>query len=204
MENLLVFPAIVAFFALLLGGFLFKGRPLQGDLLDRFEGAAKTIRGTIDPGTWFRRPRLTFDASGCPAEITWTRVGQDEMSSLWLLVTVSGVPAGDLKIWSKAKPWRPRLGRPWGCPSVVIGDPAIDAEFAIRSRPAGLAERLFAPDRRANAGSLVRALAGDDAMSVTGGVLRTGYSVNRISPSGISDVASQVRKMTALLQELAR
>src|SRR5688572_20923231 len=90
MEGLLVFPVIVAFMAVLVAGLLFEGRPLRGDLLDRFEGTARTIKGTIDPGTWFRQPRLTFDASGCPAVITWRRgrSNNELVSNLWLLVTV--------------------------------------------------------------------------------------------------------------------
>jgi hypothetical protein len=199
-ENLLIYPVIVGFLALLLGGFLFQGRPLRGDALDQFESLAKTIKGTVDPGSWFRRPKIRFEASGGPAEITWMRTGRDELSQLWLLVTVSGLPAGDLKMWSKARPWRLRWGPPWGCPPVPIGDP----ELVIRSRPASIAERLFAPERRAEASALVRTLVGDDELTIRGGVLRTRFSVGGIRTSGLSDLASRVRKLTALLQEAAR
>jgi len=206
MEGLLVFPVIVAFMAVLVAGLLFEGRPLRGDLLDRFEGTARTIKGTIDPGTWFRQPRLTFDASGCPAVITWRRgrSNNELVSNLWLLVTVSGVPAAALKIWSKSRPWHPRLGRPWGCPAVVVGDPAIDGEFAIRSQPPSLAEQLFAPERRVRAAALMTALVGDDALSIRGGVLRASFEVDTVSSSGISALVSEIRTLTALLQELPR
>ena len=202
MEHLLVYPVIVGFLALLLGGFLFQGRPLRGDALDQFESLAKTIKGTVDAGSWFRRPKIRFDASGCRAEMTWRRTGRNELVQLWLLVSVSGVPAGDLKMWSRERPWRPRLGRPWGCPTVLIGDAALDAEFVIRSR--SIAERLFAPERRAEASTLVRTLVGDDALTIRDGVLRTSFTVDRIRTSGLSELASQVRKLTALLQEAAR
>ena len=205
-EGLLVLPVLVAFMTVLVAGLLFQGRPLRGDLLDRFEGTARTIKGTIDPGTWFRKPRLTFEASGCPGVITWWhgRSNDELVSNLWLLVTVSGVPAGDLKIWSRSRPWRPRLGRPWGCPAVAVGDPSIDGEFAIRSQPPSLAEQLFAPERRARTAALMTVLVGGDALSIRGGVLRTSFQVNTVSPSGISALVSEVRKLTALLQELPR
>lgn len=208
MEHLLIYPAAAAFVAVMVAGFLFKGRPLQGDLLDRFEGLARTVKGTLDPGTWFRWPRLRFDSSGCPGTITWFRSGRTEQvspyhgSSLNLELIVSGLPAGNLKIWSKSRPWHPRVGRPWGCPRVVVGDPAVDAEFVIRSSPAAVAEWLFAPERRETTVPLIRGLVGDDALSLRGGVLRTSFSVDSLSPSGISAVVSEARKLTALLREL--
>lgn len=203
-----VYSLMAFFLAVLVAGFLLKGRPLRGRTLDSLEGLARTVKGTIDPGTWFRRPLLRFDASGCPAELTWVRSrSNDELSGgVWLIVSVrlSGVPEGALKIWSRSRPWRLRLGRPWGCPRVVLGDPAIDGEFVIRARPASLAEHLFAPERRAEAASLLTSLVGDEALSIGGGVLRTSFEVGRIGGSGVSDVVAKLRKLTALLQGLPR
>ena len=205
-QAIFTYLIFAVFLGVLIAGLLWKGAPLRGMALDRIEQAAKSFKGVVDPGTYFRMPRIRFEVHGYPAELKWGRVRRAEDGSDLLLFTAVrlgvAVP-GSIKIWDKRVPWISRVDFPWGLPLIPSGDPALDSEFVVKARPVSLGENLFAGERRGRMAPLARELAGSFPMSLSCGVLRSKHHAGSIVASGLSSYAARLREFTGLLLEVA-
>ncbi len=177
---------------------------LHGIALDAIEKVAKQFKGTVDPGSLFRRPVLRCSLQGLPLEVRWGPRGSDEQR---IEAKVRGGDAlpGTLMIWTN-RPleslnagWRKRP------PKVSSGDPELDREFAFRIAPPSLAKHLFAPERREKLIKVVRSLSDTDDLSLAGGTLELSSQVyHEVRPGALVGLIRQLQDLVKLLLDAAR
>ena len=117
---------------------------------------AVKLGGSFQEGGLFDEPEVTFPLSGCPAFIRVCRGGRTSTPYMRVVVSVRNRTSGSFSV-APATFERAFLRR-YGSPYVTVGDPEFDRNHIVESVPRGVAERVFAPSRRALAIATVRRL----------------------------------------------
>lgn len=152
MGTLIVILGVAVVFIVVVSGALHHKERNLWVLSSQWEPLAGRLGGTLEG----RIPRIRFQLRGRRALVQRDRSEDEPRTRTVVRVDVLGLSRGALKLFPDDFPKVfKRLSR---MQDLEIGDPAFDRDYVVQATPAGLAQQVFAPDRRARVIGLLRRL----------------------------------------------